>query len=158
MTRCSRQGDVFVGLCHNNLLRHGVHGRVTCLWVCVTEVTRADVEVQNFPFTTKSLFLGHLDYKYLQWQVIDTPGLLDRSIEERNTIEMQVRGSNPSPCALLLLDIYQYQYSFNNNNEGSGYTSTSGPETCHDYHCFYYDCSYYYCYRCCCYYCCYCYC
>jgi nucleolar GTP-binding protein len=32
---------------------------------------------------------GHTDYKYLRWQVIDTPGILDHSLEERNTIEMQ---------------------------------------------------------------------
>lgn len=55
-----------------------------------TEVTRADVDVQPYAFTTKSLFVGHTDYKYLRWQIIDTPGLLDRPLEERNTIEMQV--------------------------------------------------------------------
>ena len=54
-------------------------------------VTRADVEVQPYAFTTKSLYVGHTDYKYLRWQVIDTPGILDRPLEERNTIEMQVR-------------------------------------------------------------------
>ena len=53
-------------------------------------MTRADVEVQPYAFTTKSLFVGHMDYRYLRWQVIDTPGILDRPLEERNTIEMQV--------------------------------------------------------------------
>lgn len=53
-------------------------------------VTRADVDVQPYAFTTKSLFVGHTDYKYLRWQVIDTPGILDRPLEDRNTIEMQV--------------------------------------------------------------------
>jgi nucleolar GTP-binding protein len=54
------------------------------------QVTRAEVEVQPYAFTTKSLFVGHMDYRYLRWQVIDTPGILDRPLEERNTIEMQV--------------------------------------------------------------------
>ncbi|KAK1766730.1 nucleolar GTP-binding protein [Phialemonium atrogriseum] len=52
-------------------------------------VTRADVEVQPYAFTTKSLYVGHLDYKYLKFQCIDTPGLLDRPLDEMNTIEMQ---------------------------------------------------------------------
>jgi nucleolar GTP-binding protein len=55
----------------------------------MNKVTRADVEVQPYAFTTKSLFVGHMDYKYLRWQVIDTPGILDHPLEERNTIEMQ---------------------------------------------------------------------
>lgn len=55
----------------------------------MNRITRADVEVQPYAFTTKSLFVGHTDYKYLRWQVVDTPGILDRPLEERNTIEMQ---------------------------------------------------------------------
>ncbi|CAH1774925.1 unnamed protein product [Owenia fusiformis] len=55
----------------------------------INKITRADVEVQPYAFTTKSLFVGHTDYKYLRWQVVDTPGILDHSLEERNTIEMQ---------------------------------------------------------------------
>ncbi|WFD45424.1 Nucleolar GTP-binding protein 1 [Malassezia furfur] len=55
----------------------------------INKVTRADVDVQPYAFTTKSLFVGHMDYKYLRWQVIDTPGILDHPLEEMNTIEMQ---------------------------------------------------------------------
>ncbi|TMS38608.1 hypothetical protein L596_005298 [Steinernema carpocapsae] len=55
----------------------------------INKLTRADVEVQPYAFTTKSLYVGHLDYKYLRWQVIDTPGILDHPLEQRNTIEMQ---------------------------------------------------------------------
>ncbi|KAL3121377.1 hypothetical protein niasHT_004961 [Heterodera trifolii] len=55
----------------------------------INKVTRADVEVQPYAFTTKSLYVGHLDYRYLRWQVIDTPGILDHPLEQRNTIEMQ---------------------------------------------------------------------
>lgn len=55
----------------------------------INKITRADVEVQPYAFTTKSLFVGHTDYKYLRWQIVDTPGILDHPLEERNTIEMQ---------------------------------------------------------------------
>ncbi|XP_063424181.1 GTP-binding protein 4-like [Mytilus trossulus] len=55
----------------------------------INKITRADVEVQPYAFTTKSLYVGHTDYKYLRWQVVDTPGILDHSLEDRNTIEMQ---------------------------------------------------------------------
>jgi len=53
------------------------------------QITRADVDVQPYAFTTKSLYVGHTDYKYLRFQVIDTPGLLDQPLEQRNVIEMQ---------------------------------------------------------------------
>uniref|UniRef100_A0A1I7TQ90 Nucleolar GTP-binding protein 1 n=1 Tax=Caenorhabditis tropicalis TaxID=1561998 RepID=A0A1I7TQ90_9PELO len=55
----------------------------------INNVTRADVEVQPYAFTTKALYVGHLDYRFLRWQVIDTPGILDQPLEDRNTIEMQ---------------------------------------------------------------------
>ncbi|KAK3292307.1 P-loop containing nucleoside triphosphate hydrolase protein [Chaetomium fimeti] len=55
----------------------------------VRSVTRADTPVEPYAFTTKSLFVGHLDFKYLRYQVIDTPGILDHPLEEMNTIEMQ---------------------------------------------------------------------
>lgn len=55
----------------------------------LNKITRADVDVQAYPFTTKALYVGHTEYKYQNWQVIDTPGILDRPLEERNTIEMQ---------------------------------------------------------------------
>merc|ERR1712113_953815 len=55
----------------------------------MNKLTIANVEVQPYSFTTKSLFIGHMDYKHYRWQVIDMPGILDRSLEERNIIEMQ---------------------------------------------------------------------
>ncbi|CCI43183.1 unnamed protein product [Albugo candida] len=55
----------------------------------MNKISRAQVDVQPYAFTTKALYVGHFDYKYLRWQVIDTPGILDHSLEERNTIEMQ---------------------------------------------------------------------
>lgn len=42
---------------------------LTCARLPHLAVTRADVEVQPYAFTTKSLYVGHTDYKYLRWQV-----------------------------------------------------------------------------------------
>lgn len=73
----------------------------------VNKITRADVEVQPYAFTTKSLFVGHTDYKYLRWQVIDTPGILDHPLEDRNVIEMQAITAlaHLRACVLYVMDI-----------------------------------------------------
>lgn len=73
----------------------------------INKITRADVEVQPYAFTTKSLFVGHTDYKYLRWQVIDTPGILDHSLEDRNVIEMQAITAlaHLRACVLYFMDI-----------------------------------------------------
>ncbi|KIK70495.1 hypothetical protein GYMLUDRAFT_32521 [Collybiopsis luxurians FD-317 M1] len=73
----------------------------------INKVTRADVDVQPYAFTTKSLFVGHLDYKYLRWQVIDTPGILDHPLEEMNTIEMQsiTALAHLKSCVLYFMDL-----------------------------------------------------
>lgn len=45
------------------------------------------VEVAPYPFTTKNILIGYMKHRYEDIQLIDTPGLLDRSFEERNEIE-----------------------------------------------------------------------
>lgn len=54
----------------------------------INAVTHANVEVQPYAFTTKSLYVGHFDYGYARWQLIDTPGILDHPLANRNTIEL----------------------------------------------------------------------
>lgn len=73
----------------------------------MNKVTRADVEVQPYAFTTKALYVGHMDHRLLRWQVVDTPGILDRPLEERNTIEMQAITAlaHLQCCVLYFLDI-----------------------------------------------------
>lgn len=73
----------------------------------VNSITRANVEVQPYAFTTKSLYVGHTDYQYLRWQVIDTPGILDKPLEDRNTIEMQAITAlaHLRACIVCVLDI-----------------------------------------------------
>lgn len=73
----------------------------------INKITRADVEVQPYAFTTKSLYVGHTDYKYLRWQVIDTPGILDHALEDRNVIEMQAVTAlaHLRACVLYVMDL-----------------------------------------------------
>ncbi|CAK7270152.1 Nucleolar GTP-binding protein 1 [Sporothrix epigloea] len=55
----------------------------------VRSISRSDTPVDSYAFTTKSLFCGHFDYDYLRYQVIDTPGVVDKPLDEMTTIEMQ---------------------------------------------------------------------
>lgn len=73
----------------------------------INKITRADVEVQNYAFTTKALYVGHTDYRYIRWQVIDSPGVLDRPLEDRNTIEMQAITAlaHLNACVVFMLDL-----------------------------------------------------
>ena len=55
----------------------------------VREVSSGTPEVNNYPFTTRGVTVGHIvnHQKDLRFQVMDTPGLLDRPEEERNEME-----------------------------------------------------------------------
>jgi len=56
-------------------------------------LSSAKPEIAQYPFTTKQITIGHLKLKnrYLStvFQVIDTPGLLDRPLPQKNEIEKQ---------------------------------------------------------------------
>ncbi|MFB6303835.1 MAG: NOG1 family protein [Haloferacaceae archaeon] len=53
----------------------------------VNRVTRARNEVASYPFTTKEVAVGHVERDRVRYQLVDTPGLLDRPPAERNDIE-----------------------------------------------------------------------
>ncbi|WNY25089.1 GTPase Obg [Methanolapillus millepedarum] len=55
----------------------------------VSYVTNATPEIAPYPFTTKGILIGHMVVNNIRYQVIDTPGLLDRPMSERNDIELQ---------------------------------------------------------------------
>ncbi len=55
----------------------------------VALVSSARPEIAPYPFTTKGLAVGHFTKNKVRYQVIDTPGLLDRPLGERNEIELQ---------------------------------------------------------------------
>ena len=73
----------------------------------MNKITYADSEVQAYHFTTQSLFVGHTYYKNIRWQVIDTPGILDRALEQRNIIEMQTITAlaHLDACILYFVDV-----------------------------------------------------
>jgi nucleolar GTP-binding protein len=52
------------------------------------QITGADPQVANYPFTTKGIQIGHTERHWKHIQIIDTPGLLDRPVLEMNDIEM----------------------------------------------------------------------
>lgn len=72
----------------------------------INKITLADVEVQSYAFTTKSLYVGHTDYKYMRWQVLDTPGISEHPLDERNVIEVHsiTALAHLRACALYVLD------------------------------------------------------
>lgn len=53
------------------------------------KITTSKPEIAAYPFTTKGLNVGVFMQRYLPIQVIDTPGLLDRPLHERNKIELK---------------------------------------------------------------------
>jgi len=52
-------------------------------------VSSANPEIASYPFTTRGLAVGHFTRSGRRYQLVDTPGLLDRPLSERNRIERQ---------------------------------------------------------------------
>ena len=65
------------------------------------KITGSDVEIQNYPFTTKGLMFGYVEYKGVKAiQFIDTPGLLGRS--KNNQIEARAETVINDYCNLIV--------------------------------------------------------
>lgn len=54
----------------------------------LNNITDARPKVANYPFTTQGLQIGNYERNWRKYQIIDTPGLLDRSINDMNEIEL----------------------------------------------------------------------
>ena len=72
----------------------------------VNAVTNARVEVAEYPFTTKGVHVGHVAQRHVRYQLVDTPGLLDRPESERNDIERQAVSAltHLADCVLVFVD------------------------------------------------------
>ena len=52
-------------------------------------LSSGEPQVASYPFTTKQIHLGHFTHRRRVYQMVDTPGLLDRPMQQRNQIELQ---------------------------------------------------------------------
>ncbi|BAB66562.1 NOG1 family protein [Sulfurisphaera tokodaii] len=73
----------------------------------VSKISSAKPEVASYPFTTKEIHVGHIDTGIVKIQVIDTPGILDRPMSERNSIELKAINAikNLNGIILFLFDV-----------------------------------------------------
>ena len=55
----------------------------------VKSVSTAEPDIAYYPFTTREVIIGHLLVGSHRLQIVDTPGVLDRPMSERNEIEKQ---------------------------------------------------------------------
>lgn len=55
----------------------------------LSQLTGSRPAIASYPFTTKGIQLGYLVARGREYQIIDTPGLLDRPLDKRNHIERQ---------------------------------------------------------------------
>jgi nucleolar GTP-binding protein len=55
----------------------------------VKAVSTAEPEIAYYPFTTREVIIGHLTVENHRVQIVDTPGILDRPMSKRNTIERE---------------------------------------------------------------------
>ncbi len=72
----------------------------------VANVSTVKPEIASYPFTTKSIHVGYIEFKNKRIQIIDTPGLLDRPIEKRNEIEKKaiLCLKHVANCILFIID------------------------------------------------------
>lgn len=72
----------------------------------VNSVTRAQNETATYPFTTTRINIGHFTQDRIRYQLVDTPGVLDRPPEDRNEIESQAMSAleHVADCVLVLID------------------------------------------------------
>jgi len=54
----------------------------------VRALSSAKPETRTYPFTTKAIIIGHVTRGYMTFQIVDTPGILDKPISKRSKVEL----------------------------------------------------------------------
>ncbi|MEM0156121.1 MAG: NOG1 family protein [Thermoplasmataceae archaeon] len=69
-------------------------------------LTTSKPTVAPYPFTTQSIHIGYTDIGYYRVQIIDTPGILDRQMSERNEMERKaiLALQKIDSCIIFLID------------------------------------------------------
>ncbi|MEW6069805.1 MAG: GTPase [Candidatus Thermoplasmatota archaeon] len=72
----------------------------------VKKLSTAKPEIAQYPFTTKTLLIGYFEAKRRKYQIIDSPGLLDRELSKRNKLELQaiLALKHLANCIVFLID------------------------------------------------------
>jgi nucleolar GTP-binding protein len=55
----------------------------------VKALTGSNVRIAPYPFTTTDILIGYKSVRHSEYQIVDSPGILDRPMSERNTVELQ---------------------------------------------------------------------
>jgi len=55
----------------------------------VRTLTGSKVKVAPYPFTTTDILVGYKKVRHIEYQVVDSPGILDRPMAKRNKTELQ---------------------------------------------------------------------
>ncbi|KAL7686492.1 putative GTP binding domain, P-loop containing nucleoside triphosphate hydrolase [Plasmopara halstedii] len=82
----------------------------------VRALSTASPEVANYPFTTRGITMGHIFVEGISYQIADTPGLINRPNESRNSIEK---------LAIAMIEKTQASIGYVFDPTGSSGTSTA---------------------------------
>ena len=77
----------------------------------VKRISTAKPKIASYPFTTKGISVGHFEDDNIIFQIIDTPGLLDRDFEKRNEMEKKAILALRHLAHLILFIIDPSEYS-----------------------------------------------
>jgi nucleolar GTP-binding protein len=78
-----------------------------------SKISTAKPKIASYPFTTTQIYVGIFENARIRYQVIDTPGLLDRPLSKRNYLERKAIAALQylADIVLFLIDPTEYGYT-----------------------------------------------